>query len=59
MARIEVAAKDIERLASPKIREAVYKKFRELGFLFVAVDMHGYSTGSMNATLEQPPKNRS
>jgi len=51
MARIEVAAKDIERLASPKIREAVYKKFRELGFLFVAVDMHGYSTGSMNATL--------
>ena len=51
IARIEVPAKDIERLASEKIREAVYKKFKELGFMFVTIDMLGYKLGSMNATL--------
>ena len=51
IARIEVPAKDIERLASEKIREAVYKKFKELGFMFVTIDMLGYTLGSMNATL--------
>ncbi len=51
MARIEVPAKDIERLASEEIREAVYKRFRELGFMFVTMDMHGYRVGSMNATI--------
>ncbi len=51
IARIEVPANDIERLASSKIREAVYKKFKELGFMFVTIDMLGYKLGSMNATL--------
>lgn len=51
IARIEVPAKDIERLASEKIREAVYKEFKELGFMFVTIDMLGYKLGSMNATL--------
>ena len=59
MARIEVPEKDIERLAAQKTREKVCKKFRELGFLFVAMDMHGYSTGSMNATLKKGPEKRS
>lgn len=52
IARIEVPAKDIERLASEEIREAVYKRFKELGFMFVTIDMKGYSLGSMNATLK-------
>ena len=51
IARIEVPAKDIERLASDRIREDVYRKFKEIGFSFVTIDMHGYSLGSMNATL--------
>lgn len=51
MARIEVPAKDIPRLAADEIREAVYEKFKELGFLFVTIDMKGYKLGSMNATL--------
>ena len=51
IARIEVPAKDIPRLASDEIREAVYKRFKEIGFLYVTLDMHGYKTGSMNATL--------
>ena len=51
IARIEVPATDIPRLASNGIREEIYKKFKEIGFLFVTLDMHGYCLGSMNATL--------
>ncbi|MCR4591498.1 MAG: ATP-dependent sacrificial sulfur transferase LarE [Lachnospiraceae bacterium] len=53
IARIEVPAGDIARLAADDIREAVYKRFREIGFLYVTLDMHGYKTGSMNAALLQ------
>ncbi|MBP5158325.1 MAG: ATP-dependent sacrificial sulfur transferase LarE [Treponema sp.] len=53
LARIEVPAGDIGRLASGEVREAVYKKFREIGFMFVTIDMYGYRLGSMNATLGQ------
>lgn len=53
IARIEVPAKDIERLASEEIREAVYEKFKALGFMFVTIDMKGYKMGSMNATLQK------
>ncbi|MCR5592035.1 MAG: ATP-dependent sacrificial sulfur transferase LarE [Lachnospiraceae bacterium] len=51
IARIEVPEKDIPRLASDDMRTAVYEKFREIGFSFVTLDMRGYRTGSMNATL--------
>ena len=52
IARIEVPPADIPRLASDEIREAVYEEFKKLGFLFVTLDMKGYRTGSMNATLK-------
>ena len=51
IARIEVPAGDISRLAADDIREAVYKRFKEIGFMYVTLDMHGYKLGSMNATL--------
>ena len=51
IARIEVAPADIPRLASDEIREAVYKELKKLGFLYVTLDLKGYSTGSMNLTL--------
>ena len=52
-ARIEVPPEDIPRLASDEIREVVYDRFRELGFLFVTLDMKGYKSGSMNATMKK------
>jgi uncharacterized protein len=51
IARIEVPPKDIPRLASEEIRNAVYDELKKLGFLFVTLDLKGYKTGSMNATL--------
>ena len=56
LARIEVPAKDITRLAEDNMREAVYKRFKEIGFLFVTLDMRGYRLGSMNATLDSSHK---
>ncbi len=52
LARIEVPPEDIPRLASEEIRSAVFEAFRQLGFLFVTLDLKGYRTGSMNATLK-------
>ena len=51
LARIEVPAEDIERLASSEIREKVYARFKEIGFMYVALDLQGYKMGSMNAVL--------
>lgn len=51
LARIEVPPKDIPRLASDAVREEVYEAFKEMGFLFVTLDLKGYARGSMNKTL--------
>ncbi|MBO6015413.1 MAG: ATP-dependent sacrificial sulfur transferase LarE [Lachnospiraceae bacterium] len=53
IARIEVPPRDIARLASDEIREAVYEEFKKIGFLFVTLDMRGYRVGSMNVTIKQ------
>ena len=52
IARIEVPAKDITRLAEEGIREEVYKRFKEIGFMYVTLDMRGYRLGSMNEALD-------
>ena len=51
IARIEVPPQDIPRLASDEIRNKVYEELKKIGFMFVTLDMKGYRTGSMNATL--------
>ncbi|MCR4945763.1 MAG: ATP-dependent sacrificial sulfur transferase LarE [Lachnospiraceae bacterium] len=51
VARIEVPPADIPRLAADGIREEVCDKLKEIGFMFVTLDMKGYSMGSMNATI--------
>ena len=53
MARIEVEPDQIPRLASPEIRLQVARKFRELHYLYTALDLDGYRMGSMNATLDR------
>jgi uncharacterized protein len=53
IARIEVEQQEIERLAKPEIRRQVAEKFKELKYLYVALDLTGYRTGSMNAVLDK------
>jgi pyridinium-3,5-biscarboxylic acid mononucleotide sulfurtransferase len=52
IARIEVIPEEIERLASPEIREKVVARFKEIGYQYVTVDLKGYRTGSMNETVD-------
>jgi len=48
VARIEVEEENIEKFLDKQIRDAVYTKFREIGYVHVALDLKGYRTGSMN-----------
>jgi len=50
-ARIEVEPADLPRIASDEVRAQVVKHLRELGYLYVTVDLEGYRMGSMNAVL--------
>jgi uncharacterized protein len=52
VARIEVESAEIHRLNEPVLRKKIAEKFKEIGFLHVAVDLEGYTTGSMNRALE-------
>ncbi|MCX7047383.1 MAG: TIGR00268 family protein, partial [Candidatus Sumerlaeota bacterium] len=47
-ARIEVEPGDIARLAALEARQAITAYFKELGFVYVALDLEGYRTGSLN-----------
>lgn len=47
-ARIEVDPAEIPRFLDPALREAVVSEFRAAGFVYVALDLQGYRTGSMN-----------
>jgi uncharacterized protein len=51
VARIEVAVEEIPRLAQPETRSAVLRALTRLGFAYVAVDLVGFRSGSLNEVL--------
>jgi uncharacterized protein len=51
LARLELDEGGFALLADAGVRRRVDRRLRELGFVFIAVDLAGYRTGSMNATL--------
>jgi uncharacterized protein len=51
LARIEVPASEIARLANAAVREPLARRLRELGFRFVTLDLEGFRTGSMNQLI--------
>jgi len=52
VARIELMPEDMERILAPKSREHVVNGLKALGYGYVALDMVGYRTGSMNEGRE-------
>lgn len=48
IARIEVPPEDMQRLIAEDLREDLINNIRELGYLFVTLDLAGYKTGSLN-----------
>ena len=53
VARIEVFREAEQILFAPDARETVVAGLKALGFAYVAVDLIGYRTGSMNETLAE------
>lgn len=51
-ARIEVEPKHIAKLARASVRDRIVSHFKKLGFSFVTLDIEGYSTGSLNRSIE-------
>jgi uncharacterized protein len=60
VARIEVEEGDMALLLDPCLRQELLQAFRDAGFRFVALDLTGYRTGSMNlpdsGNLETSPR---
>jgi uncharacterized protein len=52
VAKIEVPVEDIPRLIEDQTRERVIRRFREINFNWVAIDLQGYRQGSMNSILD-------
>ena len=51
LARIEVAKEEMPRALTPEIAQAFSRIFKQLGFLYVTLDLEGYRQGSLNAAL--------
>jgi uncharacterized protein len=52
VARLEVPVSDMPRLL--ELREDVVRELRRLGFTWVALDLQGFRSGSLNETLAAP-----
>jgi uncharacterized protein len=51
LARLEIPLDELPRLWEQGRREAVVKRFRELGYIYVTVDLAGFQSGSANLLL--------
>jgi uncharacterized protein len=51
LARIEVPASAIARLAEPAVRGELVRRLKGLGFAFVTLDLEGFRSGSLNALV--------
>jgi len=52
-ARTEVEQNDLARLAAGDVRQQIVDVFKELGYVYICLDLEGYRTGSLNAVLEK------
>jgi uncharacterized protein len=61
VARLELERSEIARIFEHEIRDTVDREFRKIGFRFVAIDLKGFRSGSLNegviASLTSPARN--
>ncbi len=55
VARLEVDPGDMARLLKPGVRAEVSRVLKKVGYAYVALDLDGYRTGSLNETLKNRP----
>ena len=56
IARIEVDPRDFEELVRSPVRDLIVSKLREIGYRYVALDLEGYRTGSLNEGIARSSK---
>ena len=56
LARIEVNPEDIPKLANISLSKKITKKLKQLGFIYVTLDLEGYRTGSLNPKQKMQKK---
>lgn len=56
IARIEVSPEEREQFFDIKVMDNISNKFKQIGFIYVTLDMSGYRTGSMNEVLSSEEK---
>ena len=50
-ARIEIEPPEFPKITEKKVREAVIKNFKKFGYIYIALDLAGFRSGSMNEPL--------
>lgn len=53
IARLEVQPQDWERVLAEGTRQCIVAKLRELGYLYIALDLAGYRSGSLNDAIKR------
>jgi uncharacterized protein len=56
LARIEVPAADLARILRPGTAGKIARRLRSLGYLWTALDLEGYSMGSLNRAVASRPQ---
>ena len=51
LVRLEIAPAELDRALRKEVIEQLAKRFRELGFKYVTLDLEGFRSGSMNEVL--------
>ena len=52
VARVELSGADIPLAVEESVRHAIVKRLRELGYVYVALDLEGFRSGSLNEVLK-------
>jgi uncharacterized protein len=56
LARVEVPAEGLSRLADPAVRDGLARRLKELGFRYVTLDLEGFRSGSLNELVSLEKK---
>jgi len=54
LVRIEIAPAEMDRMLRKDLIDELARRFRELGFKYVTLDLEGFRSGSMNEVLDRP-----
>jgi uncharacterized protein len=58
IARIEIDPEDMALLLDKERREKILKRIKNLGYLYVTLDLAGYQTGSLNSKISRSSNNK-